>query len=155
MIPYLKRGSHSCRYISHFPLPGGPRFDKHNHFSNSAYLVIDTISENYSSLPPLRFLPSLPKKLPVPFAFSLKSRTAGRSSNEVLTKSSWFTLREGAMPHKLTDIFCKELHQLCEWVGLFYSKRRSGEMENVRKTALSKNREGIIHNSRCDPRLLP
>ena len=49
----------------------------------------------------------------------LKSRRAGRSLNEVVTKSSWFTLREGAMPHKLANTFCKKLHQLYEWVGLF------------------------------------
>ena len=49
----------------------------------------------------------------------LKSRLAGRSSNEVVTKSSWFTLREGAMPHKLANTFCEKLHQLGERVGLF------------------------------------
>ena len=49
----------------------------------------------------------------------LKSRFAGRSSNEVVTKSSWFTLSEGAMPHKLANTLCEKLHQLGERVGLF------------------------------------
>jgi hypothetical protein len=42
----------------------------------------------------------------------LKSRLAGRSSNEVVTKSSWFTLSEGAMPHKLANMFLEKLHHL-------------------------------------------
>ena len=52
----------------------------------------------------------------------LKSRLAGRSSNEVLTKSSCFTLREGAMPQKIANTFCKKLHRLGEWVELFLFK---------------------------------
>jgi len=46
MIPYLKRGSHSCRYISPFPLPGGPKSDKRCHYINGAYLGVDAIPQN-------------------------------------------------------------------------------------------------------------
>jgi len=49
----------------------------------------------------------------------VKSPSAGRSSNEVVTKSSWFTLTEGAMPHTLANTFCEKLHQLGKRVGLF------------------------------------
>ena len=46
MIPYLKRGSHSCRYILPFPLLGGAKFDKRCHYINSAYLGVDAIPQN-------------------------------------------------------------------------------------------------------------
>ena len=61
----------------------------------------------------------------------LKSRFAGRSSNEVVTKSSWFTLREGAMPHTPANTFCKKLNQLGVWVELFCLTGRSGELLNA------------------------
>jgi hypothetical protein len=46
MIPYLKRGSHSCRYTSPFPLPGGPESYKRCHYINGAYLGVDAIPQN-------------------------------------------------------------------------------------------------------------
>jgi hypothetical protein len=44
---------------------------------------------------------------------------AGCSLNEVLTKSSWFTLSESAMLHKPANTLCTKLYQLGEWVELF------------------------------------
>ena len=60
----------------------------------------------------------------------LKSRLARRSSSEVVTKSFWFTLREGAVPHTLANIFCKKLHQLGELVEFFSLAAPAFEPEN-------------------------
>ncbi|MCK4647893.1 hypothetical protein KAT51_00070, partial [bacterium] len=57
-----KRGSHSCRYILPFPLPGGPKSDKRCHYINGAYLGFDAIPEKWvKKIEKLKYLDDLAK----------------------------------------------------------------------------------------------
>jgi hypothetical protein len=46
-MPYLKRESHSCRYILPFPLPGEPKSYEECHYINGTYLGIVSVPDEW------------------------------------------------------------------------------------------------------------